>query len=400
MGLAIQVTMRWFLLAVALFMMLYRPGAGGVAIGGVLLLIACVTAVNSYVSWRLQTGASMPRGVALGAGFFDAASITTAIGLTDGFRNDSYLFYYPALLAFAVVFGARWSIAYLLLTMPAYALVATTTHDSFNAGVAFDQKRLVVRLATMAVVVLLANLIVRIERHRREEAVAAEAERGQQLLESERRARDVERRAAEERHRLSQEIHDGISQRVYMLTLGLETAKELAARDGAAPGTQERLETLVHSAKQTLLETRHLLMDLGAPREHGPDLERTLKALADEFSSVTSLPHQFTVTGSPRAVSAATAGEIHRIAQEALSNAYRHSGTDRVALSLSFNEAGMSLTVADNGRGLGPGAREGHGMPNMHERARRMGGELHVCGNESGGTSVVLTVPDSAVTDA
>ena len=238
-SLGIQVTMRWFLLGVALFMTLYRAGTGPVAFTGIVILIVGVTAVNGMIAWRLKGPRRITRGLALGASLFDAVSITAAVGLADGFNNDSYLFYYPALLAFGVVFGARLSIAYVSLVIPAYTVVSTFTHDSFDYGDAFDQKRLVIRLATMGVTVLMANLIVRIERHRRERAVVAEAERGRRVLE-------LEREASEERHRLAQEIHDGISQRVYMLTLGLETAKALAARVTDEPALTEPLDALVH----------------------------------------------------------------------------------------------------------------------------------------------------------
>ncbi|MFN8556229.1 MAG: hypothetical protein U0531_02375 [Dehalococcoidia bacterium] len=51
---------------------------------------------------------------------YDAAAITAAIALVDGFDNDSYVLYYPALLAFCVVYPGRLSLAYSAAIAVAY----------------------------------------------------------------------------------------------------------------------------------------------------------------------------------------------------------------------------------------------------------------------------------------
>src|SRR4029079_5022927 len=112
------------------------------------------------------------------------------------------------------------------------------------------QKALVLRLATMATAALTANLVVRVERTLRQRAVA-------EALAMEQRAITAEREAAFERQRLSQEVHDGLSQNAYMLALGLEAAAETMSRDSADPRAIERMQGLVRLARQTLLETRN-----------------------------------------------------------------------------------------------------------------------------------------------
>ena len=266
-------------------------------------------------------------------------------------------------------------------------VVSTLTHDSFDYRSSFDQKRLVVRLATMGVTVLMANLIVRIERHRRERAVVAEAERGQRVLE-------LEREASEGRHRLAQEIHDGISQRVYMLTLGLETVKVLASRETDSPTLTERLDALVHLSKQTLLDTRHLLVDVSGVMGGDADLVSLVRKLADEFASVTAIRADVRTEGRPRAFAPESTAQLYRVTQEALANVYRHSGASRCGLSVEYRPDNLILAIEDNGHGFDEAtAQAGHGIGNMRERAARLGGTLSISRLHDGGTNLVVTIP-------
>ena len=90
--------------------------------------------------------------------------------------------------------------------------------------------------------------------------MAAERQRSEENLELERRAQQAELEAVEERSRIAREIHDGIAQSIYMLSLNLETSAELAQQQ--REGLKERLEGLVELSKETLLEVRHYIFDL------------------------------------------------------------------------------------------------------------------------------------------
>lgn len=92
--------------------------------------------------------------------------------------------------------------------------------------------------------------------------------------------------------------------------------------------------------------------------------------------------------------------QLLRIVQEAVSNAIRHGGADRVRVSLSGDQGHLELEVADNGHGIGPeddcqpdspvGSPRygGIGLRNMAYRARRIGGQLQIGSCSDGGTVV------------
>jgi signal transduction histidine kinase len=93
-----------------------------------------------------------------------------------------------------------------------------------------------------------------------------------------------------------------------------------------------------------------------------------------------------------------TREQVARIAREAIVNAARHGEPDHVIVSLTRTQAGLTLRVADDGRGL-PGEddrqrrQEGFGLGSMRERAAVLGGRLTVRDRRDGGAELELVLP-------
>jgi signal transduction histidine kinase len=394
-GLAILVAMRWLLIGAALFAMTYRPGTGAVAFPGILLLIAIDLWMNVLLQRRLTSGRTIFTVLPLVAAVYDAVAITVAVGLADGFANDSFVLYYPALLGFSLVFRGRWSVVYAAALLLAYTLISLFTHGNFHYGDTSDQKILVLRLATMAATVATANMVVRIERGRREQAVAAEAMRAREVLDLEQRARAAERAALDERRRLAQDVHDGISQSVYMLTLGLETAAAVQVREPDGPRNAERMDGLVRLAKQTLLDTRNLLFDLERVMAGQTSLAALVRNQAREFAAVTGIPVEVEVTGEERPLPPRTTGEVYRVVQEGLANVYKHAGAPAATLRLAYDPECMRLELADTGRGFDTSATldRGYGLRGMRDRIERLRGDFAIASCPGQGTRLTVCIP-------
>ena len=106
-----------------------------------------------------------------------------------------------------------------------------------------------------------------------------------------------------------------------------------------------------------------------------------------------------TVEGNPAGLDEDAQIAVYRIAQEALTNAGRHSGAREVVVALSVRGDGGELRVSDDGAGFDPsrpptrGPRGGGlGLEGMAERARLVGGELDVRSTPGGGTTVTLRI--------
>jgi signal transduction histidine kinase len=389
----VLVVVRWVLLVALLVVVDYQPfddTRGFVAVGS---LIVVALALNLFLQWRLIAHREIQLWVPLAVGAYDAAAITAGIAVIDGFDNTLYVLYYPALMAFTALFPGRIGLTYSAVIVSAYALLSIAFYERFDTASSADWRELGVRLTTMGAAALLSYLLVKVERQRRLRAVAAEADRQHEVQALQQRTLDLERAADEERRRLLREVHDGVSQGVYMLSLGLEGA--LHDANGAPTGPErERLGALVRLSKQTLLESRGLLFDLSGVMRGESRLDDLVRHQADEFRAITGIATTVTVDGEPRPLPSATIAELYRVIQESLANVYRHAGATRVDIELRQGE-GTLLRMSDDGRGFAVVEARGlgHGLRTMEERATLIGATMCVTSSPGAGTTVTVTIP-------
>ncbi len=204
-------------------------------------------------------------------------------------------------------------------------------------------------------------------------------------------SRVEERRKAilEERNRLARDIHDNLAQGFAAILMQLQAAQREVRTLPVAVASS--IETAVDLARTHLTEARRSVGALRPNVGPGEDVVTALKRLADMGQRTTNMPIDVIVDELPR-FGDGVEREIIGIAQEALTNAVRHSRARRITIRASTVQAvGVRLSVADDGRGI---ARErsgsGFGMTSMQERAERIGASLTIVTAPRNGTEVVL----------
>ena len=376
-GLRISVWVRWFLLIAWLLQFNYRPNFADPAYIPTTLLAVSVLALNGYVHYRIRSHRTVTRRWALALSTMDVLTATAGIVVSSsGFQNSFFVLYYPALAMFAVVFTSfRLSFAWVTMVAVVYAALSLVMEPGVDFEIK-EEKVLFTRIVVMYAVVAAVNLVSRFERIRRIGAVERE--------------RELQR----ERIELSQTIHDTIAQSAYMIGLGLETAIELA--DESNRELIAKLEATHALSKSTMWELRHPI-DAG-PIFEGREFGRVLRSHASTFATITSIPTEVKQSGREPRLSTVTRGLLFSIAHNAMTNAFRHSRADRVAIALNFEADRLRMSVSDDGIGLPDDyADRGHGFRNMRRDVERMGGSLEVGPGESGrGTSVTCVVPYDA----
>jgi signal transduction histidine kinase len=206
--------------------------------------------------------------------------------------------------------------------------------------------------------------------------------------------------AQAERARLAREIHDGIAQSLFMLTLNLEACMELVERD--PDRLRERLEMLVMVARQTLWQTRHYIHDLKPLLDQQQGLRHAIENQIKEFRTISGLAVELTITGDEVAAAPAIQQALYRITQEGLANVFKHAGARHVAVDLTFDAAGARLVIEDDGRGFGPdavdgGEGRGFGLGNMRERTEELGGQFSIRSEPGQGARLETWVPYQVV---
>jgi len=326
-------------------------------------------------------------------GLLDVAVVVAVLYFSGGWRTPYYHFSVATLLAPAFLLGWRRTTLLLAGFVAAYFTVLATAGQGMDGPWAHEDRSslagvLITPLLVVVVVRYLSSLTRRLAEQREQARLALE--------ENVRLQKEREELAAqEERSRVAREIHDGIAQSIYMLSLNLEKAAEVASND---PKLGQRLKGLVTLAKETLLEVRHYIFDLKPLLTGDSGLTSTIEGQIREFSAVSGLPVEMEVEGEERKVPIAVGSSLYRIAQEALANVYRHAEASTIGVRLAFCDDSVSLEVRDNGRGFAigssqPGASGGRGLRNMQQRASELGGRLDLASEPGKGTTVRVDIP-------
>jgi len=230
------------------------------------------------------------------------------------------------------------------------------------------------------------------------EAVARQATLALHQSQQADRSRREERRKAilEERNRLARDIHDVLAQGFAAILMQLQAAQRES--DTAPPAIASKLETAVELARSHMIEARRSVSALRPIIGEGEDLGVAFKRLTDMARRTSEVPIALEIDDLPR-YGAAIEREIVGIAQEALTNAVRHSKARQITVRAeSVRSVGFRLSVADDGRGIPREQRSsGFGMTSMQERANRIGASLTVVTAPRLGTEVVLAWQPSSV---
>jgi two-component system sensor histidine kinase UhpB len=208
-------------------------------------------------------------------------------------------------------------------------------------------------------------------------------------LEAERlRAGSAALRAQEqERARVARDLHDEVNQSLTGLLLRLE-----AVREAAPPELAPEIAGTKALANQAMRELLSLARQL---RPTALDDLGLAAAIAGQVEQIGGggIKASFVQEGDFSQLDEDVQLVVYRVAQEALTNAARHSEAQQIAVRLRRTDGGVELEVADDGRGFAfERSEQGLGIGGMRERALLVGGELRIESRPGRGTTVRLSL--------
>ena len=190
-----------------------------------------------------------------------------------------------------------------------------------------------------------------------------------------------------ERSRIASELHDGISQELAVVALNLDDMED---RLTGSSGQRAEIMLLARRVRGIADEIQHITRGLHPARLQHLGLVPSLRALAAEMQHgqvhIQVAEHRW-----PPTLPADVALSLYRVAQEAIHNAIKHSGSGSILVSLRCEHDQLSLVVSDNGVGFTPrftGSLNGLGIASMRHRLRNLGGSLHIVSAPGQGTTV------------
>lgn len=204
-------------------------------------------------------------------------------------------------------------------------------------------------------------------------------------------ARVRELTVAEERARMSREMHDSVGHYLTVINLGLENAQRYReARPGEAWAEVRQAQQL---AVEALTDTRRWVRALKPLALEGKAGAAALAELARAFEG-TGLDVAFRMEGAEPALAEQAELVMYRALQEGLTNAVRHSGARHVEVVLGAADDCVELAVTDDGHGatdeeLGGG----HGLTGLRQRVDALGGSLHAGSLADGGFALRVSLP-------
>lgn len=333
-----------------------------------------------FLPWSPR--ASWPRKAA------SALFLVTALGAVFLGQSTTFLLLCVASMNAVAVFGLAGLFGYAALAAgSSLIMVVAVPGDGLVVGLVYAAGLLfLVFLSGMVFI----GLVVASQRAERTRELLAELEETHAEL---RRHADRVREltVAEERARMSREMHDSTGHYLTALTMSLSNA--LRFRTARPEAAWDEVEQARELAREALTDTRRWVRALRPLQLEGRAGAAAMRAMAESFDGG-GAHIVFSESGTWPELSQEAELVCYRALQEGLTNAMRHSGGDRVEVAVAASPEGVAVTVTDNGGGAEEeAARNGFGLRGLRERVASVDGSVHTGNLPEGGFQLRATVP-------
>ena len=206
----------------------------------------------------------------------------------------------------------------------------------------------------------------------------------------------------DERRRIAREMHDQFGEQLTALARRIERLREAA---NGRPEMTAPIEALEEVARQLDRDVEQLVWELRPTALDDLGLRAALENYVRNWSQREGIPADLHTSGLlDDRLPSETETTLYRIAQEALTNAARHSRATRVDVILERRDVHVVLIIEDNGVGFDPARtttdRLGFGLVGMQERAALVGAQLQIESAPGEGTTVLLRLETPSATPA
>ena len=217
---------------------------------------------------------------------------------------------------------------------------------------------------------------------------------------AEKQVRDLSERLLtlqiDERRRIAEDLHDSTGQHLFAVGLALARARTSQTAGGDGHDNRallfEALDDARHSLQVAQREVRMLSYLLHPPEIVSEGLGEAIRNFARGFARRSGHYVQVHVAPEADTIGYEVSLNLFRACQEALTNVYRHAEASMAVIELEVDESHIRLEITDDGVGIDPTKELGVGISGMHERLKRLGGDVNLSSGPDG-TTLIVTVP-------
>ena len=222
------------------------------------------------------------------------------------------------------------------------------------------------------------------------ELMAANRELQDEIKTRQQLERDILEITERERRRISEDLHDMVCQELTATALFLKSSGNMAKDKATARSLNEAAEIV----NRNVVVARELARGFQPMMIGAGGLTSALRSLCAKANKASHVTCHLKLPRSIRVKDETLALNVFRIAQEAVTNAVKHSGATEITVCVEREKDSLRLVVEDNGKGFRPRKRgKGLGLHIMKYRASVLGGQVKISARRKGGTLVVAKVP-------
>ena len=198
---------------------------------------------------------------------------------------------------------------------------------------------------------------------------------------------------ASERDRIAREMHDGVVQSLFSISLGLELCKKQLATNPS--GVVTRLDELQRHLNTSMTELRRFIYDLRPVKLTELGLPGAIDYWISEVTMGRPLHGKLVIEGTPPLLTPSEEACLYRVAKESVSNVVKHAGASHFQVLLEGSPESIRMVISDDGDGFDAvqavnGGGVGIGLHSIRDRVSRAGGTLRVDSSPGEGTTITV----------
>ena len=211
-------------------------------------------------------------------------------------------------------------------------------------------------------------------------------------------ASKLTRAEQEERHRISQILHDDLQQQLFAIKAQLAMLKDANEKNKGSPELQTTLDQVQSWLSDAITITRNLSIDLSPIVLQGEGLTEAIVWLASQMKEQYGLQVDLQAKGDFHNLDSHMRVLLFQAVRELLFNIVKHAGISQATVSLEQADGGRRITVSDSGKGFEVESimndpKTAHGLLMLQDRLGLIGGSIEVTSKLGDGTRVVIEIP-------